>query len=357
MCPVGFWCAGGANDKTACAGGTYAATDGSVSDAACSDCNTGTFSPEGSSGCTKCDPGTVAPALGAATCDSCEPGKYAVSTGSAFCTSCPVGKTSVSGSVSETDCSLDSNGTITISLTETVTMVVSLPMTKAEFDGEKQQAFKEALAKTAGQGVRADQVFIDSIEEISTAARRLLAQGIRVTVSVKATDQDAAAAIASRLTEEDINTELEEAGLPPATVLEAAAVQEGGKEKAATLSMGPWAVVGLTVGVTSVFTFGVWKMLQVLPEHPFTDENAQFALLQDFCDCALDWVSWGGTASAGDFDFSNDKDRVISGFVLVLSALGFVFFLVDLCSYLCNGKRLRKDILILKLESKTFHRR
>ena len=106
-------------------------------------------------------------------------------------------------------------------------MVVSLPMTKAEFDGEKQQAFKEALAKTAGQGVRADQVFIDSIEEISTAARRLLAQGIRVTVSVKATDQEAAAAIAASLTDEGINTELAKAGLPPVTVLEPASVEEG----------------------------------------------------------------------------------------------------------------------------------
>jgi len=36
VCPAGFWCAGGANDKTACAGGTYAATDGSASVAACS---------------------------------------------------------------------------------------------------------------------------------------------------------------------------------------------------------------------------------------------------------------------------------------------------------------------------------
>jgi len=226
-------------------------------------------------------------------------------------------------------------------------------MTEAEFDDAKQQAFREALARAAGPSTMANHITI-KVETMNIARRRLLAPGIRVDVSVSAADRSVADAIAARLTEEDINIELERAGLPPATLLEAATVEEGADAEEATLSMGPWAVVGLTVGVTSVFTFGVWKMLQVLPEHPFTDENAQFALLQDFCDCALDWVSWGGTASAGDFDFSNDKDRVISGFVLVLSALGFVFFLVDLCSYLCNGKRLRKDILILKLGIEDF---
>jgi len=133
---------------------------------------------------------------------------------------------------------------------ETVTMVIWLPMTMEEFH-EKQQAFKEALAKTAGQGVIADHIFIDTEEfmrkpanareqgdfdrintafdriTMAAAARRLLAyRGIDVTVSVKALDEDAAAAIAASLTEADINTELEKAGLPPATVLAAAAVGE-----------------------------------------------------------------------------------------------------------------------------------
>jgi len=71
--------------------------------------------------------------------------------------------------------------------------------------------------------VREDHVFIDTVEALSTADRRLLAQGIRVTVRVKAPDKDAAAAIAASLSEAGINTELEKAGLPPATVLEAAA--------------------------------------------------------------------------------------------------------------------------------------
>jgi hypothetical protein len=203
--------------------------------------------------------------------------------------------------------------------------------------------------------VRPHHVFIDTVEAMSTAARRLLAQGIRVTVSVKAPDKDAAAAIAASLTEVGINTELERAGLPPATVLEAAAVEEGGDEAEATLGMGgPWGVVGLTVAVTLVFTAGVRHMMRNLPEHPFEEESAQFALGQDFFDCVLDWVSWGGTAAGGDFDFSNDKDGVIKYFVSLLSILGVFFFFVDLYCYISNEQRLRKDILILKLGIEDF---
>jgi hypothetical protein len=99
-------------------------------------------------------------------------------------------------------------------------------MTEAEFHDEKQQSFKEAIARTAGQAVRADHVIIDAIdiidaiEEMSTAARRLLSQGIRIAVSVNAVDKSAADAITVRLTAGAINTELNQAGLPPATFLE-----------------------------------------------------------------------------------------------------------------------------------------
>jgi len=126
-------------------------------------------------------------------------------------------------------------------------------MTQAEFDDEKQQAFKAALAKAAGQGVRADHVFIDTVEAMSTADRRLLAQGIRVTVSVKAPDKDAAAAIAASLSEAGINNELEKAGLPPATVLEVAATTSGDRDSGVGGGggggMGPEIVGGIVSGV------------------------------------------------------------------------------------------------------------
>ena len=63
---------------------------------------------------------------------------------------CPAGKTHVSCNVSVEGCNLDANGTMSVTLTETVGFVVSLPMTAAEFDDGKQQSFKEAIARTAG---------------------------------------------------------------------------------------------------------------------------------------------------------------------------------------------------------------
>ena len=103
-------------------------------------------------------------------------------------------------------------------------MVVFLPMIVAESDVKKQQTFKEAIAKTAGETVRADYVMLDSIEVIYKAVRRLLNQGLLLPVRVNSVDKRAADSIAARLTKDTINLGLKNAGLPPATLLEAAAV-------------------------------------------------------------------------------------------------------------------------------------
>jgi hypothetical protein len=213
--------------------GKFSAEEGASSAATCSDCAVGTFSSEGSSGCTKCEPGTVAPALGMAACESCEAGKFAAFPGSAYCTSCPTGKTSVAGSISEKDCNLDSASTVTIVMTKTVEMEVFLLISEPDFDEEKQQVFKEAIAEAAGHGVRADHVIISKIEEMSMAARRLFSQGIRIAVIVNAEDRSAASAIAESLTEEAINNELQQVGLPHATILVAAAVTEDSEPEVA----------------------------------------------------------------------------------------------------------------------------
>ena len=143
---------------------------------------------------------------------------------------------------------MDADGTTSVTLTETVRMVVNLPMTFAEFDDEKQQSFKEAIAKAAAGQVRADHVTIDTIEEMSRAERRLLAQGIRVSVSVKAVDKSAADAIAASLTEDAINLELERAGLPPATLLGAPTVVNSEAEGASALDSGDTASAGSASG-------------------------------------------------------------------------------------------------------------
>jgi len=67
-------------------------------------------------------------------------------------------------------------------------------------------------------------VSIDIVESISIArraARRLLAPGIKVGISVKAASKNAADTMVSKLTATNINAKLQEAGLPPATIVEA----------------------------------------------------------------------------------------------------------------------------------------
>ena len=221
-------------------------------------------------------------------------------------------------------------------------MVLSLPMTKAEFDDEKQQAFKEAIAKTAGQGVRADHVLIDTIEEMSTAARRLLAQGIRVAVSVNAPDKDAASAIATSLTEAGINTELEKAGLPPVTLLEAAAVEEGGEN---TLNMLPLGGAGGTLGVAAagaIFFTGVAGYL-VKGKAMFREDSPGKRItglyLVDLFDTLFDWASWLSATLEGDLEFANDKGRVVSTSLVGISILGTLMFFWSTYSTFCLKKR------------------
>ena len=111
-------------------------------------------------------------------------------------------------------------------MTETIEMEVFMLISEPDFDEEKQQAFKEAISEAAGNGVRADHVIISKIEEMSMASRRLMSQGIRIAVIVNAEDRSAASAIAESLTEEAINNELQDVGLPSATLLQAAAVTQ-----------------------------------------------------------------------------------------------------------------------------------
>jgi hypothetical protein len=101
-------------------------------------------------------------------------------------------------------------------------MVMSLPMTKQEFTEEKQIKFRVSIAIAAG--VTPADVTLDKIETISSRRgfdRHLLTDSLRVDTIVKASDESAAVSMASALTHDKINSELEKAGLPKATMLEA----------------------------------------------------------------------------------------------------------------------------------------
>ena len=145
-------------------------------------------------------------------------------------------------------------------------------------------------------------VIIDKVEEMSTV-RRLLTQGIRIVVSLKALDKIAADAITTNLTQEGINRKLEEVGLPSATLLVAAAVvddtqsnvngtQIAALEVEASSLMGPGATLGVTLSVSIVFTGVATWIVWDLP--PIRDKAARTLYLLDLLDTIFDWVHGQG---------------------------------------------------------------
>jgi len=94
-----------------------------------------------------------------------------------------------------------------------------MPISIAEFDKAKQTVFKAAVATTAG--VLPANVDISNIASITTgASRRLLAVGTRVDFRVNAATKSASTLLESRLSSATVlNTNLQQAGLPQATVL------------------------------------------------------------------------------------------------------------------------------------------
>ena len=103
---------------------------------------------------------------------------------------------------------------------------MGLPISKDEFDDAKQQDFKQSIANAAGVAVQ--KIEIKGIQSTtirralsSASSRHLLAQGIKIDVEVTAADGSAAASMAGLLTADNINAQLEAAGLPKAQILSA----------------------------------------------------------------------------------------------------------------------------------------
>ena len=104
-----------------------------------------------------------------------------------------------------------------------VSFAVSLPMTEAEFDAAAQTAYKASVATAAS--VEASAVSIDSITALARR-RRLLSAGIEVATSVQATSSAAASTISATITIEALNTQLDAAGLPQASMVSAPVVAQ-----------------------------------------------------------------------------------------------------------------------------------
>ena len=142
---------------------------------------------------------------------------------------------------------------------------LSLPLSVAEFNLEKQAKFKEAIARAAGASP-AD-VAIDNIEALASVRRRLLASsGVRIDVSVKAKDKAATDAMSAGLTAVNINAELSKAGLPQAEVLVKASTTAVSSDPVPTVSggssdggggMSPLPIIGGAVGVVVLIGIAV----------------------------------------------------------------------------------------------------
>jgi len=225
-------------------------------------------------------------------------------------------------------------------------------MTQAEFDGEKQSAFKEAIAKAAKV---ASAVTIDKIAASSTRAldqrRQLLAQeGVRVDFKVMTTDKENADAVAASLTEDNINSELEKAGLPSVRMLQAATVGNIDAESIAILPLGgPMGSLGSTFAISIVFTGFIFWFIQDAKQKGLASEHGKIVLMQDFFDCALDWSSWGGTYLSGDFVFSNDENNVIYWTVGAISICGTVLFLLEIYMFFRHNGRLSKYVMMVRM--------
>lgn len=102
-----------------------------------------------------------------------------------------------------------------------VSFAVSLPLTEAEFDATAQTAYKESVATVAS--VETTAVSIDSVTAVARR-RRLLNAGIEVETSVQAASSAAATSISTSITIEALNTQLDTAGLPAASMVSAPAV-------------------------------------------------------------------------------------------------------------------------------------
>jgi len=95
-------------------------------------------------------------------------------------------------------------------------------MTLSEFDDGKKTDFRATIAMVADVSTADVKIMkVESMDSISSDRRQLLLTGIRIDMSVKAADKNTADAMGAKLTVTAINTKLQEAGMPAATILEA----------------------------------------------------------------------------------------------------------------------------------------
>jgi hypothetical protein len=264
----------------------------------CLNCAAGKYSntvgASSADSCMSCTAGQYAATAGKSACTACETGFFQASIGKSTCTACPANSLSPSSSTNQSHCVCDAGFTgpdgvactacgaglikpetgsqpcrkpvVTPAPAETknpetfdpseviVTMKLGLPISKDDFKTHMQISFRQAIANAAGVGLT--KVRIAKITAVNTRrSRRLLAESIAVDVEVAAADSSAAKSVASNLSPDKINAQLEQAGLPKAEVLEAPSVQSQGQNNTGVIV---GAVMGSIVAVALLFAASVY---------------------------------------------------------------------------------------------------
>ena len=94
-----------------------------------------------------------------------------------------------------------------------------MPIAPANFNASVQLAVRKALAVAAG--MQSSDYTRVAISYVATSTRRLLADGVSVSATLSMVDATSAAAASKQLTAASINSGLQAAGLPSATITKA----------------------------------------------------------------------------------------------------------------------------------------
>jgi hypothetical protein len=172
-------------------------------------------------------------------CRFCTPSYYCVG-GTAEASPCPSNTYSYAGSTSSTAC-------ITVSF---VALAMSLPMSKSDFNVQRQNQFKSSVAASVGTSV--DHIVIASIEDLSR--RSATNPSIKVVTNIAADNATAAETLLNTLSTQALISDLSAAGFPSVIVQSVQILQSSkvGDEKkliiAVTCSIAAAAVVLIAVG-------------------------------------------------------------------------------------------------------------
>ena len=213
-CDVGKYSASSsAVTCVSCNAGKFSAASSATSSAVCALCVAGKYgASSGVSVCSDCGLGKFTAAAGSDTCTACDISKYSSAVGATTCTDCPsdsdapAGSSTCSPSIPSSSQQLDQ---------VVVTMTVTMPYTKPDFNTARQDKYKDAVSIVAD--TTAADVGIASITEV-----RRRAGSVNVETKISASDSAGADKLALALGDGDalmrkINKELVAQGLLEST--------------------------------------------------------------------------------------------------------------------------------------------